>query len=83
VGELVGGAAIINGAIPDDAPEGDVRVVVSADSEEGDALVVALGVTVVEQFSETSWSWLLIVVVVLAVAGGLLVPAVRRRRQST
>lgn len=81
-GDLSGGVATINGTIPDDVPEGDVRIVVSADSEEGDSLVVALGVSVVEQLSETSWSWLLIVIVALAVVGGLLVPAVRRRRQA-
>ena len=79
---LVDGAGSVEGAVPDDATSGERRLVTRAESPDGEPIVIAYGVTVVEKDAAgASWSVLLLVIVGLAVFAGLLVPAARRRRK--
>lgn len=73
----------MEGTVPADLKEGDIRVVVEAESKSGDPVVVAYGVTVVERQSSSGSSWptVLFVVLGLALVGGFVIPAAKRRKQ--
>ena len=78
---LSGGTGIITSALPSDVTGGSRRIVTSAASRTGEPLVVAYGVEITGSGNDgPSWSLVFLVFLGLAVAGGLLVPAVRRRR---
>ncbi len=78
---LTDGTGTIEGTVPNTVDGGDLRVVASAESEDGDPIVIAYGVLVNDgNTSQSPWSLVLVVVVGLAILGALVVPAARRRR---
>lgn len=81
---LIEGNGTLEGTIPNDVAEGDIRIVTAAESSEGEFVVLAYGVMVEGEPSQgTPWSWILFVVVGLAVVGGFLIPAARRRTRKS
>lgn len=75
------GSGLLDGVVPSGTQSGDFRVVVSAESSQGEPVVVAYGVAVQgEKSSGASWSAVLIGIMGLAIVSGLFIPAARRRR---
>ena len=78
---LADGAGSVSGVIPVSVTPGERRLVVTAESGNGDPVVIAYGVAVSNDAgSSTPWSRVFIVILGLAIIAGLILPAARRRR---
>jgi hypothetical protein len=79
---MTSGNGTLESSVPNDLSAGDIRVIASAESEDGQQIVIAYGLKAEEKPSSgTPWSAVLFVVVGLAIVGGFIIPAARRRRE--
>lgn len=79
---LTDGSGSVRGVVPSDATSGDRRIVTQAETDDGEPLLVAYGVTVTDaDDGGGTWSLVFLVILGLAAIGAFLVPAARRRRE--
>lgn len=78
------GSVTGNFTVPEGAPSGAHRVVIEATTGDGEPATLAIGVNLGEWDSGPGVTvWLIVTPIVLAVVGALVLPATRRRRQSS
>lgn len=78
------GSVVGNFSIPRNAPEGAHRIAIVARTKDGKPATLTVGVMVGEwEKSSGVTVWLIVLPIVLAAAGALVLPATRRRRQSS